>query len=418
MREPLQSILDQPAALEKRYRENKAEFKQEFMSLYPQIQTLPTAQVWHERLRYQEEISWGSKRELLTVIVIALLGGLIAKYPDYFGIAPDWYFPRFIAFIVFPGMALYFYSKGRIENQRFGLLLSVIALCALYMNFLPGTEQSNTFVLACIHLPLLLWALAGYAYVGKNMLNMQARVAYLRFNGELLVMVAVLFIAGLLLSLITIGLFQLIGLHIEEFYFRHIAVYGAAGIPIIAAYLVTTNPQLVNKVSPVIAKVFTPLVLILLTVYLAAVVYTGKDPYNDREFLLLFNALLIGVTAIIFFAVAEGQRKGEETVGTFTISKAMLFALALLSIIINGIALSAIAFRIGAYGITPNRLAVLGSNFLLFVNLLLICVSLWKQLRKQHKGESVEGAIARFLPIYTLWTFIVVVLFPLLFGFK
>ncbi|GAB1374555.1 hypothetical protein MASR1M46_14410 [Bacteroidales bacterium] len=65
-----------------------------------------------------------------------------------------------------------------------------------------------------------------------------------------------------------------------------------------------------GKVSPVIAKIFSPLVLIMLLVFLSAMAFSGKDPYNDREFLIIFNALLVGVMAIIFFSVAESSSGG------------------------------------------------------------------------------------------------------------
>ncbi|UJH92133.1 hypothetical protein LZ575_06015 [Antarcticibacterium sp. 1MA-6-2] len=103
---------------------------------------------------------------------------------------------------------------------------------------------------------------------------------------------------------ITIGLFSLIGINIEQFYFEYVVVFGLPAIPILGTYLTQTNPHLVGKISPVIARIFSPLVLVMLVIYLVAMLYSGKDPYNDREFLLIFNVLLIGVMAIIFFSVA------------------------------------------------------------------------------------------------------------------
>jgi hypothetical protein len=91
----------------------------------------------------------------------------------------------------------------------------------------------------------------------------------------------------------SINLFTLIGMKIENFYLQYIAIWGIAAFPIIGTYLVETNPQLINKVSPVIAKIFTPLVFLNLFIYLVAVIYTGKYPTQDRNLLLVFNALLI-----------------------------------------------------------------------------------------------------------------------------
>jgi hypothetical protein len=166
-------------------------------------------------------------------------------------------------------------------------------------------------------------------------------------------------------------------------------------------------------VSPVIAKIFSPLVVVMLVIYLAAMVYSGKDPYNDREFLLIFNALLIGVMAIIFFSVAETSKTTKSQAEIW-----ILFLLSIVTIIVNGIALSAIVYRISEWGITPNRTAVFGGNVLILINLLLVTAQLLKVLSKKANITKVGKAIARYLPIYLLWTIIVTFLFPLLFGFK
>ncbi len=116
----------------------------------------------------------------------------------------------------------------------------------------------------------------------------------------------------------------------------------------------------------------------MLVIYLAAIIYSGKDPYNDREFLLMFNALLIGVMAIIFFSVAgtsETTRSQAEI--------RILFLLSAVTVLVNGIALSAILFRISEWGITPNRAAVLGGNVLILINLLLVTAQLYRVLSKR-----------------------------------
>jgi hypothetical protein len=107
---------------------------------------------------------------------------------------------------------------------------------------------------------------------------------------------------GGLFTAIVIGLFKAIGVKIEDFYFDYLAVFAGAALPIMSTFITQSNPSLVNKVSPVIAKICSPIVLIMLLVYLGAVLFSDKDPYNDRNFLLVFNLLLLGVMAIILFS--------------------------------------------------------------------------------------------------------------------
>lgn len=66
---------------------------------------------------------------------------------------------------------------------------------------------------------------------------------------ELIVMTTILLIAGGILSGVTIALFGLINIQIEEFYFTNIAVWGLAALPVLGTFFVQTNPHLVKNVS-------------------------------------------------------------------------------------------------------------------------------------------------------------------------
>lgn len=414
MIEQIKSNLDNPNQLEKLYRENKSAFKKDFNSIYKEIKENTTAKIWNERLNFEnDEISWGTKNELGFIIIASLIAGFIAKLPQFFGFTEEFFYQRDIAFIVFPILAAYFAWKQKISVKRIAIAAITILVSVLYINFLPDNNQSDTLILACLHLPLFLWAVLGFTYLGDEIKNNQRRLDFLRYNGDLVVMTAIILLAGGLFTALTINLFSLIDIHIEEFYFKNIGILGLAAAPIVGTYLVQTNPQLVNKVSPVIAKIFTPFVLVTLAVYLVAVIYTGKDPYNDREFLLIFNMLLIGVMAITFFSIAESSKTSSSKITTV-----MLFALSIVTIIVNGIALSAIVFRISEWGFTPNRLAVLGSNILILLNLFYMSYKLFITMKDKNEIENVGNSIAFFLPYYSLWTVIVTFLFPLIFTFK
>lgn len=414
MKEEIKNNLENPQQLEKLYRENKTTFRKAFDLVYPEIKNSLPAQIWNERLNFeQREISWGAKNELLAVIVISIIAGIIAKIPDLTGIDAEFFYPRNLSFIVFPMLATYFAWKQSLQIRQLLIVSALFVASIAYINLLPNDSKSDTLILACIHLPLFLWTVLGYTFTGDKFKSNPKRIDFLRYNGDLIVMTTVILIAGGILSAVTIGLFDLIKIRIEEFYFQNIAVWGLAAAPIVGTYLVRSNPQLVKNVSPVVAKVFTPLVLVMLVVYLIAIVYTGKDPYNDREFLLIFNLLLIGVMAIILFSTAETSKATGNKASIL-----LLFVLSIVTIVINGIALSAIVFRISEWGITPNRLAVLGSNILILINLTIVSYKLFKSIKSSDELVTVENSIASFLPIYSAWTVVVIFIFPILFSFR
>jgi hypothetical protein len=415
MNEEIINHLNDPKALEKMYRKNKVLFKREFNLLPATVfKEHDLANFWNERLNYQEQkIGEGKSRELMFVITVALMAGIIAKLPALFKIEQVFFYQRNIGFIIFPLLSAYFAWKNKLSNGKIAIIFGLNLIGVIFINLFPEIKKSDTLVLSCIHVVLFLWSILGFAFIGGDQQNETKRLDFLKYNGDLIVITALILLAGGIMSGITIGLFSLLNLNIEDFYFKYIAVFGLAAAPFVGTYLTQTNPDLVGKVSPVIAKIFSPLVLVMLVIYLIAIVYSGKDPYNDRDFLLLFNALLIGVMAIIFFSVAETSEKNRSQMGSW-----ILFLLSATTIIVNGIALSAIVFRIAEWGITPNRAAVLGGNILILIHLILVTVQLFKVVSKKTDANEVGKSIAFYLPIYCIWTIIVTFIFPLLFGFK
>ena len=304
MKDEILLHLNEPKQLEKLYRANKPAFKRAFNALYPELKDNILAGYWNERLNFfAEEISWGTRKDLVFVVIASFLAGLIAKLPAFLYLREDFFYPRNIGFIVFPLLMVYFAWKNKLSSGKMTFLAGATLLGLIFINSLPDVQKSDTLILSCIHVILFLWSALGFTFVGGKKNIEEKRLGFLKYNGDLVVMTTLILIAGGLLTGITIGLFSLIGFNIEKFYFENVGVFGLAAAPIVGTYLTQTNPQLVGKVSPVIAKIFSPLVLVMLVIYLAAMVYSGKDPYNDREFLLIFNALLIGVIAIIFFSI-------------------------------------------------------------------------------------------------------------------
>jgi hypothetical protein len=333
MRDAILTYLNDPRQLEKLYRTNRVLFKREFSILYPELKGNMLADFWKERLNYEsDEINWGTGRELLFVIIAALVAGVIAKLPAFTAIDEEFFYPRNIGFIVFPVLSAYFAWKNKLPVTKIALIAGSTLAGIVFINSFPDVQKSDTLILSCLHLLLFLWSVLGFAFIGEKKNNDEKRLNYLSYNGDLVVMTTLLLIAGAIMTGITIGLFSLISINIEKFYFENIVIFGLPAAPILGTYLIQSNPQLVGKVSPVIARIFSPLVLVMLVIYLIAIDYSGKDPYNDREFLLIFNILLIGVMAIIFFSVAETSKTTKSQMEIW-----ILFLLSLVTVSVNGL---------------------------------------------------------------------------------
>ncbi len=419
MFEEVKANITNPEVLEKLYRTDSKAFKAAFDKIYPEIGSSEPAKYWKIRLEYDirsEPIKTFAMKEIMSVIAIGLIVALLIKIPGLFrlGYNEESFYMKNTALIVFFGLIIYTIRINKIYDPGKMLITSISFLVtAVYVNLLPWGKTGDSVNLVYIHLPIMMWFIYGIVHTGFDHKSLNKRISFIRHNGDLAIFYALIAIAGGILSGITIGLFEAIGLKIAEFYSKNIILTGAVAAPVVAAYLIEKFPALVNKTAPVIAGIFSPLVLLTLTVFLITFFITGKDPYNDREFLLIFNLMLLGVMGIIIFSVSE-----TSVIQNQKFNAAILFVLSIITIIIDLIALSAIFYRLGEYGITPNRLAVLVSNILVLINLVLIMVVLFRVNFKKKEFNLVEKTLSRFLPVYLVWILIVVFTFPLIFGMK
>lgn len=417
MKKEIMDNLGNPEMLEKMFRENRKGYKEAFYEIYPEIENTEAAKFWKARLDFDQVADTQKSfaiSELAKVITICIITAFLIKIPALFNLkfSDEVFYMKNAAIIVFTGLTLYYILNRRISNTlNFVMTALAFLVPAIYVNLLPSENASDAVKLTYIHLPLLMWFIFGFIYCDYNFRDLGRRIDFIRYNGDLAIIYALIAIAGGLLTAITIGLFNSIGLNIDKFYGDYIVITGAAAAPVVATFLIDKFPALINRTAPLIATIFSPMVLVTLIIFLITMIVTGKDPYNDREFLLIFNLMLLGVMAIIIFSVSE-----TSVIKNQKFNAGVLFALSVVTIIIDLTALSAIFYRLGEYGLSPNRLAVLVSNILVLINLAFIMADLFRINFKKKDFRALELTVAKYLPVYLIWILIVVFGFPLLFG--
>ena len=351
------------------------------------------------------------KHELIVLIFLIFISGAIAKVPFLFNIDPELFYPRNIGTIVFPTLITYLSLRYKFNLYIWLIYLVISFITIIFLNLIPGGDNSDTFFLSSTHSLFFLLSICGLAFIGGIRGNNNKRVDFLHYCGDLIIMSGILLISGGLFTAITIGLFQLIGFHIENFYFENVVVWGLPAIPLIASYLIFNNEDLVSKISPIIAKIFTPFVFLILFIFSFAIIFSDKNMLVDRELLLMFNIIIIAVLALILFSLSHISSSNK-------FQFILLFCLSLVSITDNLIVLFAISSRLLEFGITPNRLALTGLNLLVFFHLIIISRQLLLLILKKANTNNVLNGIVRYLPIYVIWTSIVIFLFPIIFNFK
>lgn len=411
--------INKPEELERYYRTDKKGFEKAFFDVYKDISNYKIAGFWKTRLEFKDfsdsKIKC-RKADLVFLIIVCLSTWFLSVMPLLFNIntTDHLYYEKNAGLIVMIGLSLYMLiSKRSLTRRHWAISLVVFIISAIYVNLLPLHRNSQSVNLAYIHLPLFLWCFYGMIFADFKVKNKVKRIEYIKYNGDMAVFTSLIFVAGGVLTVVTLVLFSAIGLNIGKFYFNYFVIPGMIFAPVVATYIVRNFSYITDKIAPVLAWIFSPLVLITLGIYLISIVVTGKDPYNNRDFLLVFNMMLLGVTAIIVFSASEISANKRRKC-----SELILFILSVVTLIVGFVALSAILYRLIGFGFTPNRAAVLGSNLLILGNIVLLMVDLYKSVFKGKDIKSVELTIAKYLPVYAVWTFFVTFGFPFIFGLK
>jgi hypothetical protein len=361
----------------------------------------------------------GFGKEALVAVALATAAAAAIKLPLLFGVGMHQdqelpvFYVRNMSLFVLPFLAAFFAWKRPLAKSSGLWLAAPFVAAAVVVNLMPFAPAGSTLRLAALHLPIALWLVVGYAYAAGRWRDHDQRMNYVRFSGEWFIYYALIAFGGAVLMMLTLFIFHAIGLRAESLVFTWILPCGALGAVVIAAWLVEAKQSVIENMAPVLTLLFTPLFTLVLLAFLAATVWTGRGVALEREVLIGFDLLLVVVAGLVLYAISA--RDPHKPAGFFDALQLVLVVSALL---VDGLALWATAARVSQLGWSPNKVAALGENLILLVNLAWSAVLYGRFLAGRVSFAPLERWQTSYLPVYAIWASVVVVVFPLLFGFR
>jgi hypothetical protein len=356
-----------------------------------------------------------AQTEAIIVLALVTLAALAVKVPSLFGL--EWGVDRALfrnaGFFVLPILTGYFVWKRRLTPGTWTRLALGFGVAFVFANIYPFKPGSDTEALTVLHLPIALWLLVGVAYAGGRWNESAGRMDFVRFSGELFIYYALMALGGGVLVGFTVGMFRAIGVDAEPFVQKWLVPCGMAGAVIVGSWLVEAKQSVIENMAPVLTRIFTPLFALTLLAFLGTMLWTGHGIDVERNALIAFDILLVLVLALLLYSISA--RDPETALGPFDLLLVLLLVSALIA---DGFALVAIGVRISEFGFTPNRVAALGENVILLVNLGWSTVLYVRFLRGHGSFAGLERWQTAYLPAYSLWAAIVVIAFPPLFRFN
>src|SRR6188472_2440337 len=372
-----------------------------------------SGRLWKQLFEPEEETAllaegWLDALVLAIAAAVAIqVARLAAGFPDD---EPTW-FERNLGLLVLPFLAAYFARRRQLDARGWLLTAAPFALAALVINLYPYDTDSDTEILVALHLPVVLWLVVAFPYMGGTIRSHERRMDFVRFTGEWFIYYVLIALGGGVLMALTAGILQPTGVDVDRVA-HWVLPSGAAGAVVVAAWLVESKQRVVENMAPVLAMLFTPMFAFMLAC--AAVVYavTGLGDAFDRELLSVFDALLLVVLGLVLYGLSAREPSTSPNWMDAVQLAAVAFAL-----VLDLLVLGSLIARIGDLGFTPNRTAALVLNLVLLVNL---AVAGWLSalfLRRRSTLHRLERWQTAYLPVFAAWAAAVVVVLPPLFGF-
>jgi hypothetical protein len=366
-------------------------------------------------LRGEEETAppSGAWFEALAFAFAAAVTMQVARLAAHFPEEEAGWLLRNIGLFVLPFLAGYFARRRQLDTRRWVLTATPFVLVALGVNLYPYHGGSATELLVALHLPVVLWFAVAYPYMGGATRSHERRMDFVRFTGEWVIYYVLIALGGGVLLALTALILEPIDTDLAERVVEWVLPSGAAGAVIVAAWLVESKQHVVENMAPVLTMVFTPLFAVMLAVAAATYAVSGVAGAFDRELLGVFDALMVVVLGLVLYAMSA--REPSRSAGLM--DRVQLLAVAS-ALVLDVMVLGAMVARIGDLGLTPNRVAALGLNLVLLVNL---AGTAWLSIRfltGRISFHRLERWQTSYLPIFALWAATVVAVLPPLFGFE
>jgi hypothetical protein len=360
---------------------------------------------------------------LLPAIALAGAAAIVIKIPALFGLSfgsDAAFYALNLAVLVLPFLAAFLLVR---RHAAVGTIVAVAVpflLAAVVVNAYPFAPDGSTIALTAMHTAVALWIVTGIAYANGDWRSDRARMDFIRFSGEWFIYLVLIGLGGGVLAALTMGVFSAIGLDAAHFVQEWLVPCGLAGAVVIAGWLVEAKQNVIENIAPVLTKLFTPLFTVLLLALVVAGIVQGvsvgaapgAEAFAQRDLLIIFDVVLLVVLGLLLYSYSA--RDPDAAAGWFDRLQLLMLIAALA---VDVLVLIGMASRISEFGASPNKLASLGLNVILLVNL---AGAAWLQLRFVGGAASfarVERWQTAYVPVYLGWAAIVAVVFPPVFGF-
>lgn len=308
------------------------------------------------------------------------------------------------------------------------LFVSIINLSTIFFSAIGTIENikvySQFYYIKYIFSVIIFFIIIALSYNGFQVLNSKTISEFFTFSADISIFAALITgvvstVFGIFIAIV-LYLIQDIIQSLDEKVIIKLIVLSISFLSSIFPFLVyIVYKKMKTNISIYLSRILMPFSLLFIFILLLLLLMPDIRPYDNRVTFVLYNIMLAVIVLNMFFVRVDYKSS------IFT--KASYIVLPIVAILFDILVLTSSLYRLAEYGITPNKITLVGTNLVMLGNLVFITFFNIKSILNIFKNNEDIKDIKNitigdtknvlYIYVYAAWAFIVCFIMPLFYIF-
>ena len=320
------------------------------------------------------------------------------------------------------------------------LFVSILNLSTIFFSAIGTIENikvySQFYYIKYIFSVIIFFIIIALSYNGFQVLNSKTISEFFTFSADISIFAALITgvvstVFGIFIAIV-LYLIQDIIQSLDEKVIIKLILLSISFLSSIFPFLVyIVYKKMKTNISIYLSRILMPFSLLFIFILLLLLLMPDIRPYDNRVTFVLYNIMLAVIVLNMFFVRADYKSS------IFT--KALYIVLPIVAILFDILVLTSSLYRLAEYGITPNKITLVGTNLVMLGNLVFITFFNIKSILNIFKNNEEKSILNIFknnedikdiknitigdtknvlyIYVYAAWAFIVCFIMPLFYNF-
>ena len=308
------------------------------------------------------------------------------------------------------------------------LFVSILNLSTTFFAVINTIENmelySQFYYIKYIFSVIIFFIIIALSYNGFQVLNSKTISEFFTFSADISIFAALITgvvstVFGIFIAIV-LYLIQDIIRSLDEKVIIKLILLSISFLSSIFPFLVyIVYKKMKTNISIYLSRILMPFSLLFIFILLLLLLMPDIRPYDNRVTFVLYNIMLAVIVLNMFFVRADYKSS------IFT--KALYIVLPIVAILFDILVLTSSLYRLAEYGITPNKITLVGTNLVMLGNLVFITFFNIKSILNIFKNNEDIKDIKNitigdtknvlYIYVYAAWAFIVCFIMPLFYNF-